>query len=209
MNDKVWMRFWRRAVWVTGLLRWLPYLRMVGLNGSMVNGKLHEYSDIDVFIVTRPGRIFTARAMVVFFTHILNVRRHGYNIAGRLCLNRFATMDNLTISEPNQYHADTFHNLIPLFSVNRCYQRYLEANGWMVEYHRPLVFQEPVFGDSTLTWTWRVVWEWLLWPVTIPLESYLRHRQIKAAVTDIRARHPKSKVVITDRELRFHLFKKL
>lgn len=207
MEKKIWMKYWRRATLIAGILRWVPYVRMIGLNGSMSTGGMDKYSDIDLYIVTKNGRIFTTKNMVTIVVHLTGLRRHGFNISGRICLNRYASEDYLIVGEKNVYHAENFHNLLPLYSARGCYEKWLKENSWMSEFGYPLLFHEVVLTDSLPSLMFRISLEVLMRPFAGILESTLRRRQLFRAIRDPRIRHPKSKVVITDHELRFHLYK--
>jgi hypothetical protein len=206
-DRQIWWRYWRRAMWTAWVIRWLPYVRLVGLNGSMVTGSLNKESDIDFYVVTANGRIYTTRAFVTAVVHCLGVRRHGRHIAGRICLNRYAVRSYLRIDEANLYHARVFHNLIPLYAEEGVYEEYRKANHWMREKGYPVADHRPVL---TLPWPFlglKRLMEAGLYLPTALLEPALRRLQLRRTARDIRAAHPGSRVVISDRELRFHLAK--
>ena len=207
MDRRLWKRYWRRALWTAWFVRFVPYVRMVGLNGSMVTGKLHEGSDIDFFVVLKEGRIFTGRVLVTLIVHLLGVRRHHALVAGRVCLNRYASDSFLVIQEENDYHARVFHNLVPLFSTHRAYERYRLANAWMDRLGHPLADHEPILKETYWSWLLRGTAEQLLAPFSQALEDWLRQRHLRRTAEDPRVRLPGSKVVISDQELRFHLAK--
>jgi len=71
----------------------LPFVERVSLTGSLVEGRGHKESDIDFFVQVKPGRIYCTRFIVTTIIQLLGVRRHGEAIAGRICLNWFATFD--------------------------------------------------------------------------------------------------------------------
>lgn len=49
-----------------------------------------EDSDIDLFIETVPGMIWTGRVVATVFFSVLGIRRHGNKVKGRFCLSFFA-----------------------------------------------------------------------------------------------------------------------
>ena len=201
------MRFWRRALWVSYLLRLVPYVRLVGLNGSLVTGTAHSGSDIDFFIVLKKGRIFTGRFLVTTLVQMLGVRRHGPYVAGRICLNRYASTDFLVIGPPNQYHAQVFHNLIPLYATPEIYQEFLLKNSWMKSFAYPPHAHEIIwkFGGTALAF--QRVGELVMDLCCFWLEPVLRNLQLDRLAGDERAHLPGSRVVISDQELCFHTLK--
>ncbi len=145
------------------LLAGLPFIRMVGLNGSVARDEAKPESDIDFLIVAAPGRLFTVRLLATGLVHLFGLRRHGPKIAGRICLNRYQTTDHLDIEPHNEYHARVFSQLIPLIDINETYQRYQDANTWMksfaVEVTSPKRRPSRSLKVSRIT---RLLGEWIL-----------------------------------------------
>ena len=71
-------------------LRLLPHVRGVAVCNSVAMGTAAENSDIDLFIVCAPGRVWAARIFVTALLTLLGKRRHGRKVAGRFCLSFFA-----------------------------------------------------------------------------------------------------------------------
>ena len=138
-NDAVVALYRRRALRVAAWLRHVPFVELVGLNGSLATNTATADSDIDFYIVTTPGRLYTARILTIIATHLTGQRRYGTHIAGRICLNRFATRAGVTVTPRNEYHARVFSPLVPLFSLPGVYARYRAANEWMAQEHWPVI----------------------------------------------------------------------
>lgn len=207
MNQRLWRYRFQKALLVAAILRFVPFVRMIGLNGSMVTGLMTDQSDIDFYIVLKKGRIFSGRVLVTLIVQLLGVRRHGLIVAGRICLNRFSHDQFLTITEENYYHARVFHNLIPLFSRGNCYERYCQANTWMTEWDLPVNKHQVVLKDTPLSWLIRTTLEAVFAIVGGSVENVLRKRQYQRYAQDVRVKQVGSQVVISDRELRFQLAK--
>jgi predicted nucleotidyltransferase len=70
----------------------LPFVRCVILTGSLVEGHASQHSDIDILIIARAGRIFSARFFVNAFGTIFGIKRskdETKNHAGKFCFNYF------------------------------------------------------------------------------------------------------------------------
>lgn len=201
------MRYWRRAVWVTSLLRLVPFVRMVGLNGSMVTGTFHEGSDIDLYIVTKDGHIFVTRVLVTILLRLIGVRRTKSRIAGKICDNRFAVASYVDITPHDDYHARVFHNLVPLFDEDDYYGQYRVKNEWMRAFDESLPYHRPVLGHNVVSFLIQRAGELLIgWSA---LEKYVTHLQYERFAHDAEAHEPGSKVMLSPKELRFHLPKKV
>lgn len=75
------------------LLGRVPFVEKVSLTGSLAEGRGTPSSDIDFFVQVSRGRLYVTRLLATVLIHLLGVRRHGDQIAGRICLNWFATFD--------------------------------------------------------------------------------------------------------------------
>ena len=110
------------------LYAWIPYLRYVGLNGSLTNGKATDKSDIDLMVVAAGGHIFTVRFFIISVLWFYNLKRNRRNIAGRLCVNYFITDDNLDIKPHTKRVAGFFSNMIALVDSLTCNSRAKHAD---------------------------------------------------------------------------------
>ena len=199
------MRYWRKSLRVVFFMRFIPYVRMIGLNGSMATGTVNSLSDIDLYIITKGGTILACRTLTAGFVQLLGVRAHDSKKVGRLCLNRYAVEKYPIILDKNEYHARVFHNLIPLFAVGDSYNQYLVENEWMKDFGYPVICNEIVFTDTIFSKLVRGLGELLLSPFILYLEEWLYRRQLARMNRDPRVIKGSTKVVISRKELRFHL----
>lgn len=90
----------------------LPGVRAIFLSGSLAQGKSTDHSDIDIFIIAREGKIFTARFFVSGFLWLFGqLANQKKNHAGEICPNHFITDRSLEIQEKDHYAAKLFsHN---------------------------------------------------------------------------------------------------
>jgi hypothetical protein len=173
----------------------------------MVTGTFRRESDIDLYIVTKDGHIFVSRVLVTFFLKLLRVRRTDSNIAGKVCDNRFAIESFVDITPHDSYHARVFHNLIPLFDDGGVYQAFRQKNVWMKEFDEEMPLHQPLLGHSAVTFVFQRLGECILgWSV---LERLVEKLQQQRFHNDKRVLMPGSKVIISQRELRFHLQKEM
>ena len=86
-----------------------PFVRGVLLSGSISKGVLAEDADIDYFVITRPGRLWVARTLLILYKKIflLNSRRD-------FCLNYFIDTDHLEIEDQNLFTATELVTLVPM-----------------------------------------------------------------------------------------------
>lgn len=80
-------------------LKHVPFVRSVALCNNLSFGSVNGDSDIDLFIITGEGRIFTARILSTLLFHLLGIRRHGRIISGRFCLSFYVSGSNFLLDD--------------------------------------------------------------------------------------------------------------
>lgn len=73
------------------IIRRLPFTRAVSLTGSYAENRATNQSDIDFFVEITPGHLWLGRFLVTAALQIAGIRRTDHKIAGKICLNWFAT----------------------------------------------------------------------------------------------------------------------
>lgn len=195
----------------------MPFLRYVGLNGSLVHGSAKASSDIDLMIVAEPGHIYTVRFFVVSALAIVGVKRTKGHIAGRLCPNYFITTDDLDIKPHNRRVAEAYQYQVALidsrFMIQESGMGYygliMQKNKWMQKY-RVLISSEQARLNSSIgpvgePWqTVRLILEIILFPVADILENILRKLQLVKIKHNPLTKTNTDKIIATDKELMFH-----
>lgn len=125
-----------RARRVARILRYLPFVRMVAITGSLAAKSSDRESDWDFFIVLSAGHIWTGRAVVASALHLLGLRRHGEHVAHRACLNYWITDDALEISEHDLFGSGEYSLLVPLFG-EETFRKFEETNAAWIGLFRP------------------------------------------------------------------------
>lgn len=69
----------------------LPFTRAVSLTGSYAENRATKQSDIDFFVEIAPGHLWLGRFLVTAGLQIAGIRRTDHKVAGKICLNWFAT----------------------------------------------------------------------------------------------------------------------
>lgn len=80
----------RRAEKFCRILVRLPGVRRAWVCNSLSMNAADGNSDIDLFVETAPGMLWTGRVATTLFFSLLGVRRHGEYVKGRFCLSFFA-----------------------------------------------------------------------------------------------------------------------
>jgi len=88
---------WKRARKISKVLALLPFVRMSGVCNTAAFNIANQKSDIDLLIIVRSGRMWTARFLVTFLVSLLGLRRHKDKIANRICLSFYLADSNLNL----------------------------------------------------------------------------------------------------------------
>jgi hypothetical protein len=107
------------------LLIKFPYVRGVGISGSLSKCFADDKSDIDLFIITEKNRLWVARTIMHCFkklTFLIN-KQHHY------CMNYYIDELQLQIVEKNIYTAIEIDTLIPL-EGDTVFEQFYAANIW-------------------------------------------------------------------------------
>jgi predicted nucleotidyltransferase len=110
---------------IATLLSYFPYVRGVGVSGSLSKQYADEGSDIDLFIITSADRLWVARTLL----HCIKkfaflVRREDW-----FCMNYFVDEAALEIPEKNLYTAVEIVTLIPMRGA-AAFSEFRKANAW-------------------------------------------------------------------------------
>lgn len=150
---------------VVGLLRFVPFVRMVGMTGRLAMKNANKASDWDVLIVLESGHIWLGRLLVTALVQILGKRRHGKNISNRVCLNYYLTDGALEIATKDLFSANEYYFLFPLFG-KEIYRSFQLRNKWikkMKPHYAPTqLFPIAIWEESVLSRKIRAWGEFLL-----------------------------------------------
>lgn len=137
-----------KAEKIANVLYKFPYIRGIGVSGSVSKNFADEHADIDYFIITKADRLWIARTLLHLYKKnpFLRNRKHHY------CMNYFVDEAELTIEEKNIYTATELHTVIPL-AGNGSIKDFFETNAWSHNYfpNRPLPL---VKGDLKKHGSW-------------------------------------------------------
>jgi hypothetical protein len=118
---------WREAIRAGRVISRMPFIRMVAITGELAVDNTRSGSDIDLFVVTEPGRLWIARAMIIAVVKVAS--RRGIE----LCPNYLITENALNIDTRNLYTAREIAQMVPLFGLD-VYERIRKANPWTCDY---------------------------------------------------------------------------
>jgi hypothetical protein len=115
-----------RARQYARLLAHLPFVRMVALTGGLAMENARD-RDIDLFIITAPGRLWLVRGTAVALVRLARLR------GDLLCPNFLVTENALKIPDENLYTAHEIVQMVPLYGMET-YREFRRVNQWANKY---------------------------------------------------------------------------
>jgi hypothetical protein len=106
-----------------------PYVRGIGISGSLSKHFADEQADIDYFIITRRNRLWIARTLM----HLYKKMNYLRNRQNWYCMNYYVDEEALEIKEKNIFTATEMITLLPA-SGNGGLARFFDANDWTAHY---------------------------------------------------------------------------
>lgn len=202
---------YRRAQQFLPLLAAMPFVEAIWLTNSVAWANAREQSDIDLFIVTTPGRIWTARFFTTLWMRLFRQRPHETAHSKALCLSFYITKDHLNL-EPYKIAPFDIHfgfwatQFYALYERNEqghtTHQQLAQANTWLNKQFQRTAYvhtiprrryQQTIFA--------RRINQFL---ELLPLEQILKRFQQRIMPQVLRNPAPESGVVISDHILKLH-----
>ena len=108
---------------------------MIAICNSLSMYATHRDSDIDLFIVTKPGMIWFVRFFATITLWIHGVWRKNQDIRENFCLSFFVTTDTIDLQkiaiDNDIYLYYWIYHMKPIYAQNNTYMKFLEVNSWV------------------------------------------------------------------------------
>ena len=114
---------------ISNLLFKFPYVRAIGISGSVSKNFADENADIDFFIITKANRLWIARTLL----HLFKKNPFLKNRSRHYCMNYFVDEAGLVIEEKNIYTATELFTIIPM-AGNGSMENLFKTNSWSHHY---------------------------------------------------------------------------
>lgn len=105
----------------------LPFVRSVCLSGSLAHLNGTAAADLDLFVVTAPGRVWSVTTTVIALARALGWRR-------ALCLNYVVSERQLALQPADAFAANQLMHLQPV-AGEAVYRRLLDANPFVARFY--------------------------------------------------------------------------
>jgi predicted nucleotidyltransferase len=102
-----------------------PFVEAVAVSGSLSKGYYDNESDIDFFVITKPGKLWVCRTLLMLYKKIFLLNSRKF-----FCINYFMSSSDLEIEEKNRFTATEIKTLIP-FQGKIIFTEFYKKNGWV------------------------------------------------------------------------------
>lgn len=187
------------------LFSWLPWIRLICLANTIGAHNLRPSGDIDLFIVTKPGRLWLTKLFATSIIQLAGLRPRPGHSADTLCLSFLVDESALDLSAfrstDDLYFSYWVADLVPLYGDSAVYEKLIAANSWLRE---ALPNWTTACAEQRLRFTAAAKkMDWLSW--LAPLERSARRFQEKIMSPAIKSiANLDTRVVINDHVLKLH-----
>lgn len=195
------MRKYQKVERVVQLIGRLPWIDGIAVCNSLSWCHTNLESDIDLFIVAKPGRVWSARLLSTLPLMLLR-QRPGESQLDPICLSFFCTESGFDFSKLKAGSSDPYlaywcQSLVPLVSRAAWQAKFKLSNQWLVDV---LPNASQVLRASRFRSESRIRWPWL--PVSEALLKQFQMDKFPPAIRELMNKD--TRVVINDQMLKFH-----
>lgn len=121
-----------------------PFVRFVGISGSLSKGYFSRDSDFDFFIISSKNRLWICRSIL----HLFKKLSFLFGLEHKFCMNYFIDESHKEIEEQNYYTSIEISSLNPIAGKEQ-YDQLLSKNSWRKKF-LPNTYQAFFQSDSIL-----------------------------------------------------------
>lgn len=137
-REKQSKKFFWKAKLIVWFLKFIPWIKLIGVSGGLAMGNVQRWDDIDLFIITSKNRLWISRLLALGLLSIVGQRRKVYDtgrkLSGKLCLNILLEEDRLAQDKGDIYLAHEVLQMKVLWQRDGIYSKYLADNAWVFKF---------------------------------------------------------------------------
>lgn len=143
----------KKAESMARLLSKIPFIKLIGVSGSLSMKNSSYRDDIDLFFITRKNTLWFVRFFVLFLLIISGQKRKKGKGKARdkICPNMFLSENNLSvdIQKQNLYMAHEVAQLKVLYNKDNTYEKFIHKNKWIKSYLPNLKIYAGIFDPKS------------------------------------------------------------
>jgi len=188
--------------------RLLPFVKLVAVSNLIGHHNLRDESDIDVFVVSSPRRLWLTRLFCTGLMKLANMRPNQKGKRNKICLSFYASVDglameNLRFAPHDPYFDHWFLGLYPIYEKDNLLAYLRFKNSWLKEAFPNSLLLKDIFPENYFHRSWG---EWIFFGWGDCLNWCAK--KIQMLIMPARMRElaaTESGVLISDTILRFYL----
>lgn len=143
----------KRAKKIAQIVFHIPSIKLIGVSGALSMKNSDANDDIDFFVVSENNLAWSTRFFSIIILSFLGVYRtkKTENIKDKICLNMIIDESNLHFKKPlqNLYTAHEVIQIIPLFSRNNTYKKFIKENEWYKKFLPNATSYKNIYRDKS------------------------------------------------------------
>lgn len=129
----------KRAIIIARIFKFIPWVKMIALSNVIGAHNLKKQSDIDLFVITKPKRIWLTRFFCAGLMSILGLRPKPGKEENKICLNFYISEADLNLEKFMLEKIDIYFIywlacLVPIYNKDDSYDKFIKVNNWLKEY---------------------------------------------------------------------------
>ena len=112
---------------ILALVARMPFVRMVALSGSLAHLNAERSADLDLFVITAPGRVWSVTLSVLVIARLLGWRK-------RMCLNYVISESVMAIEPGDLFSANQIIHLRPVVGHD-VFEQFVNANPFVKRFY--------------------------------------------------------------------------
>jgi len=132
-RNRIAIKKWGKVRWISNLFQMVPFVRTIAVSGNLSLSNTPSGNDLDIFIITKCGRIWATRFLMLILIYLTGFKRSPKKFKDKICPNHFITDESLTVSEDNLYSAILHANLVPVLDFG-ILDKFKKENLWINKY---------------------------------------------------------------------------
>lgn len=113
-----------------------PFVKAVGISGSLSKGYFDNDSDFDFFVITKARRVWITRTFIALYKRMFLLNSHK-----EFCVNYFISTETLEIEEKNRFTATEIATVIPIYGKTE-FKDFYKKNEWVYRYFPHINFNQ-------------------------------------------------------------------
>lgn len=128
----------RKARDVSALLTRIPFIKLIGISGSLSMQNSEKEDDIDLFIISSRNTLWITRLLTFLILAVKKAvrTRTGSIVRDKICVNMILSEDNISLGKKgkNIFLAHEIVQLKVLVNKDNTFEKFLIANEWVKKY---------------------------------------------------------------------------